>query len=165
MALNTIVLSERARQLLEPLLGEDAELLPAYDADGADLWAVQPWRRVDALDEERSETQRFESSGRIMDVRRWALRAEAVERCGASACRSSPPECWSPARWYRRSLPLGCTGPDSGRYGGRDPALRTVDVFGQPVAGRGGLGRSAQFAAGSLALAVLGTAEWISDHI
>jgi len=74
----TMVLKEKARQVLEPVLGEDAELLSAYDAEGEPLWFVHAWRIVDALDEEASDVQRFQSSGRIMNVRRWSLRAAAV---------------------------------------------------------------------------------------
>lgn len=75
---NTMVLKEKALRVLEPVLGEDAELLSAYDAEGEPLWLVHAWRVVDALDEEASEVRRFKSSGRIMDVRRWSLRAAAV---------------------------------------------------------------------------------------
>jgi hypothetical protein len=75
---NTMVLKEKARQVLESVLGEDAELLQAYDAEGEDLWLVHAWNVVDALDEEGSEVQHFKS-GKIMEVRRWSLRAGAVE--------------------------------------------------------------------------------------
>jgi len=73
----TMVLKEKAR-VLEPVLGKDVELLSAYDAEGEPLWLVHAWRMVDALDESASEVHRFRGSGRIMDVRRWSLRAAAV---------------------------------------------------------------------------------------
>lgn len=73
----TLVLTAKARQVLEKALGDDAELLPAYDTQGQDLWLVHAWRVVDALDEERSDVVRF-TSGKIMTVRRFALRAGAV---------------------------------------------------------------------------------------
>lgn len=79
----TLVLKNHARRVLESALGEDAEWLPGYDSDGKDLWLVHAWRLVDALDEEHSTVDRFKSSGRIMTVRRFALRAEVVKgvRC------------------------------------------------------------------------------------
>jgi hypothetical protein len=75
---NVMVLNENARRIVEPVLGDDVEYLPAYDTDGKNLFLVHPWRLVDALDEERSDVRRFESSGRIMDVRKWIFRAEAL---------------------------------------------------------------------------------------
>lgn len=79
----TIVAKNRARQVLEPVLGEDAEWLPGYDSDGEELWLVHAWRVVDALDEAHSHIERYQSSDRIMSVRKFALRAEAVKgaRC------------------------------------------------------------------------------------
>ena len=79
----TMVLKDRARRVLEPVLGEDAEWLPGYDSNGEDLWLVHAWRVVDALDEEHSDVERFKSSGRIMRVRRYVLHDEAVKgvRC------------------------------------------------------------------------------------
>lgn len=74
----TMVLKDRARRVLEPVLGEDAEWLPGYDSDGGELWLVHPWRIVDALDEEHSDVERFKDSTKIMRVRKYALRAEAL---------------------------------------------------------------------------------------
>jgi hypothetical protein len=82
----TMVLKDQAKRALEPVLGEDAEWLPAYDSEGEDLWLVNAWRVVDALDEEHSDVERFKSSGRIMRVRRYVLRAEALAAAAGVRC-------------------------------------------------------------------------------
>jgi hypothetical protein len=74
----TMALKEPARRILEPVLGDDAEWLPAYDSDGENLWLVHPWRLVDALDEDHSDLVRFQDGVKIMRVNRYALRGEAV---------------------------------------------------------------------------------------
>lgn len=74
---NTMVLKEKAWQVVGPVLGDDAELLPAYGAEGEGLWLVHAWRVVDALDEEGSAVRRFKN-GDVMDVQRWSFRSGSV---------------------------------------------------------------------------------------
>lgn len=63
-----LVLKRRAREVLENALANDAEILPSY-CDGEDLWLVNAWRVVDALDEEQSQIRRFRD-GRVMSISR-----------------------------------------------------------------------------------------------
>ena len=72
-----LVLRRPAREVLGKVLADDAEMLSLYCDEGEDLWLVNAWRVVDALDEELSQVERF-SSGRIMTVHRYAFREEAV---------------------------------------------------------------------------------------
>lgn len=74
---SVLVLRRRAREALGKMLTDDAEMLPLYCDGGEDLWLVNPWRAVDALDEELSQVDRF-SSGRIMTINRYAFREEVV---------------------------------------------------------------------------------------
>ena len=72
-----LVVTRRAMKVLGEVLGFDAEMLPLRH-DGEDLWLVNPWRQVDALDEENSVIDRFPSTGRVMRVRRYAFREDKV---------------------------------------------------------------------------------------
>jgi hypothetical protein len=83
---SVIAVTERARPVLEELLAGDAEFLP-LDCDEEQLWLVHPWRIVDALDEERSELERFTSSDRVMTVTRYVFREAAL---GGVACFKVP---------------------------------------------------------------------------
>ena len=74
---SVLVLKQRAREALGKVLADEAEMLPLYCDEGEELWLVNAWRVVDALDEELSQVERF-SSGRIMTVHRYAFREEAV---------------------------------------------------------------------------------------
>jgi hypothetical protein len=67
--------SARAQEALGGLLREHGELL---ELDGADFSLLNVTSAPDALDEERSEVKRFRSSGRILRVIRYALRAELL---------------------------------------------------------------------------------------
>jgi len=72
------VLSDRARRVVEPLVEKDAELLPVA-CEGRSLWLLNVCTIVDALDLERSEIMRFESSGRIMDIKRHVFYPDRLE--------------------------------------------------------------------------------------
>ena len=72
-----LVVTRRAKEALEKTIGADAEMLPLLN-DEEDLWLVNVWRVVDALDEENSEIKRFPSSGRIMQIMRYAFRVEML---------------------------------------------------------------------------------------
>jgi hypothetical protein len=79
---NVLVVTRRARDVLADALAGDAEVLPLDCDDGQDLWLVNPWRTVDALDVGRSEVRRF-SDGGIMRVDRYVFREDVVDglRC------------------------------------------------------------------------------------
>lgn len=72
-----LVVTDHARSVLEGVVGEDAEFLP-LECYSDRLWLLYPWHLVDAFDEERSEVKRF-TSGRIMEVTRYAFFEKAVE--------------------------------------------------------------------------------------
>ena len=76
LAANVLVLRQPARRLLASILGPAGALLP-LNTEG-DLWIFCPRYVDDALDEDGSDISRFPSSGRIMAVRRYVLRKEAV---------------------------------------------------------------------------------------
>ena len=63
---SVLIVKKRALEVLGPVLGADAEVLP-LDCDEEELWLVNPWRVVDALDEERSTVRRFTDGG-VMGV-------------------------------------------------------------------------------------------------
>jgi hypothetical protein len=73
-----LVVTLRAKEALAEVLGADAEILPLLH-DGEDLWLVNPWRQVDALDEENSEVERFRSSGRVKRIKRYSFREDKVK--------------------------------------------------------------------------------------
>jgi uncharacterized protein DUF1629 len=79
---NVLVVTRRAREVLAEVLAEDAEVLPLDCDGGENLWLVNPWRTVDALDVGRSEVRRF-SDGGIMNIGRYVFREEMVDglRC------------------------------------------------------------------------------------
>ena len=81
MSSGLLVLRARALVALEPLLSDAGELLPLA-CDEVDLWAFNALCVADALDETRSEIVRF-SSGRIMDVERYAFDEAALEETAA----------------------------------------------------------------------------------
>jgi hypothetical protein len=73
-----LVVTRHAKEVLGEVLGDDAEILPLLH-DGDDLWLVNPWRQVDALDEENSEFKRFTSTGRLMRVVRFAFKEDVIK--------------------------------------------------------------------------------------
>jgi len=77
-----LVLTRRAKDVLGDLLAPDCEFLP-LECDEEVLWLVNPVLVAGAFDEQRSEFKRFDSSGRIMKVSRYAFHAEVVDahRC------------------------------------------------------------------------------------
>jgi hypothetical protein len=75
LADHALVLRDRARDALEPILagaGEFLELQSVGDTDR--FWLFNCLTMCDALDEAESDIVRFPSSGRIMTVRRYAFR-------------------------------------------------------------------------------------------
>jgi hypothetical protein len=79
--------SKRAVDSLQETLSENGELLP-LDCEQGRFFAYNVTRLSDALDEDASDVERFETDGRIMEVDRYELRAEAVE--GLSIFKMSP---------------------------------------------------------------------------
>jgi hypothetical protein len=73
---HVLVLTSRAVRVLGEVLLPFGELLPLACAD-AELFVYNPLMVVDALDGERSRVVRF-SSGRVMDIREYVLRSEAI---------------------------------------------------------------------------------------
>ena len=69
--------SQRAKEVIEPLVGEEVEFLPLRTEVGP-YWEMN-LPRISCLDEARAEVKRFPSSGRIMEVVRFAFRWEAME--------------------------------------------------------------------------------------
>lgn len=72
------VLRARAADALRPLLSSYGELLPLA-CDDAELEVLNVTRVVSALDLERSEVVRFQSSGRVMAIESYAFHPEAVQ--------------------------------------------------------------------------------------
>jgi hypothetical protein len=72
-----IMATSRAREVLEPIVGNDAEFLEVTGGREM-MWLVNPWRVVDALDEEKSDLKRFNNSERIMKVTKYVFRPEAL---------------------------------------------------------------------------------------
>jgi hypothetical protein len=79
---HAMVLGRRAVEVLGEVVAPDAELLPLACED-AELWLLNVWRVIDALDLEHSAVVRFPSTGRIMTVKRPVFRAEQLDgiRC------------------------------------------------------------------------------------
>jgi len=73
----TPTFSQRAVDKLLDLLVENGELLPLGLTDER-YFVYNATRQVNALDEDRSELVRF-SSGRIMDIKRYAFRPEQLQ--------------------------------------------------------------------------------------
>ncbi len=74
---HALIFKQSVIAVLGSTLQEYGELLPLA-CSAADLFMFNPTRVVDALDEEASTMMRF-SSGRIMDITRYAFRADVVE--------------------------------------------------------------------------------------
>jgi hypothetical protein len=69
--------SQRAADALLDLLVENGELL-RLTSDAGQFYAYNVTRVVDALDQERSEVKRFQSSGRIMRVVRYEFLPDRI---------------------------------------------------------------------------------------
>ncbi|GEM_PF-1475410 len=69
--------SQRAREVIEPLVGEDVEFL-LLETEVGPYWEMN-LPRLPCLDEARAEVKRFSSSGRIMEVLRYACHWEMIE--------------------------------------------------------------------------------------
>lgn len=69
--------SQRAVDTLLDVLVENGEVLP-LTSEAGNFYAYNVTLVVDALDEERSETKRFQSSGRIMRVIRYEFYPERL---------------------------------------------------------------------------------------
>jgi hypothetical protein len=74
---HALIFKQPAIEALAPMLREHGELLP-LQCNEAQLWIFNPTRIVDALDENLSSVVRF-SSGRIMDIKRYVFRPEALQ--------------------------------------------------------------------------------------
>lgn len=75
---HALILSSGAVDAVGELLRTDGELL-SLACDEAELWVFNPTTVVDALDKDWSELVRFNSSGRIMTVTKYAFQAELVD--------------------------------------------------------------------------------------
>lgn len=71
------VFSERAKNILEPLISDSVEFLPLACKD-VPLYAVNVTRVLDCLDLSMSQFKRF-SDGRIMRVERYVFKRECLE--------------------------------------------------------------------------------------
>jgi hypothetical protein len=76
-AVDVPVLSVRAKQVVEPLLGDKAQWLPLAFEE-REYWLLNLLNLVDALDEERSVIRRLPTNPDAMTVKAYALRPEAV---------------------------------------------------------------------------------------
>jgi hypothetical protein len=91
----------------------DQELLhrPAHQIDGnfSGGAILRPWAIIEVVlgDITEQNADAIVTAANDSLLSGGATAGAAI--CGASACRSSPSSCWSPTRWYRRSLPLDCT--------------------------------------------------------
>jgi hypothetical protein len=74
---HALVMSDRARAVVEPLVERDAEFL-SVACEGRSLWLLNVCTIVDALDMERSKVELFES-GRIMDIEKHVFFAERLQ--------------------------------------------------------------------------------------
>ena len=70
--------SDKAKQLVEGLLGDSVEFLPTISKEGT-FWLVNVTTVLDCVDYEKSEIVRFQSSGRIMDIPRFVFREDVVK--------------------------------------------------------------------------------------
>ncbi len=74
---DAIIATSRAREVLEPVVGNDAEFLEVTGGREI-MWLVNPWRVVDALDEENSDLERFGNSDRIMEVTKYVFHPDVL---------------------------------------------------------------------------------------
>ena len=72
------VMSARARQVLEPILGADAQWLRLVFDEG-EYWLLNLLRVVDAVDPTMAAVRRF-PDGRVADIEEYAFVAEVVAR-------------------------------------------------------------------------------------
>ena len=72
------VFSEKAKQLVEGILGDTVEFLPTISTEG-EFWLVNVTTVLDCVDYEKSEIIRFKSSGRIMDIKKFVFFEEKVK--------------------------------------------------------------------------------------
>ncbi len=72
-----LVMRNEAIVALREILEANGELLPLQTNNGSVLFAFNA-RKIDALDEEASDLERFPSSGRIMEIRRHAFTESAI---------------------------------------------------------------------------------------
>jgi len=68
--------SQRAKEVIEPLVGEEVEFLPLRTEVGP-YWEMN-LPRISCLDDARAEVKRF-SSGRIMRVLRYAIQWQKIQ--------------------------------------------------------------------------------------
>lgn len=70
--------SDKAKQLVEGLLGDTVEFLPTISKEGT-FWLVNVTTVLNCVDYEKSEIVRFPFSERIMDIPRFVFREEVVK--------------------------------------------------------------------------------------
>jgi hypothetical protein len=88
-AVDAPVLSSRAKQVVEPLLGDRAQWLPlAFDEQ--EYWLLNLLNIVDALDEERSVITRLPTNPNAITIDAYALRPEAVAQEWMFKIRKAP---------------------------------------------------------------------------
>ena len=72
------VMSQRAWDTLRPLIGDCCEALPVIHPSGKPYYIIHVMETIDALDEERSELERY-PDGRVAVVDRYALKYDLLE--------------------------------------------------------------------------------------
>lgn len=104
----TPVFSHRAVNSLLDLLVENGELLP-LELNGTTFFAYNVTRRVDALDEKRSEIVRF-GSGRVMRVSRYEFYPEKVRGLSIFKLKQLRPDVFVTDVFVKRVLDAGLAG-------------------------------------------------------
>ena len=78
LASHVVALTARAWGVLRPKVGEAVQALP-LDVQGDEYQALNVLDVLDCLDPELAELRTVEPSGRVVGVRRWALREDVVQ--------------------------------------------------------------------------------------
>jgi hypothetical protein len=73
----SLVVNRRARSVLEPVLGDDAEYLDLV-VEREEMWLVNAWQVVDALDEEKSVLKRFPNRTKVMEIVKYSFIPERL---------------------------------------------------------------------------------------
>jgi hypothetical protein len=76
---HALVLGEAAVKALGQMVQTCAEILPLEVVNGPSAWVLNILKVMDALDEEKSEVQRFQSSNRIMRIVRHSFKADVIK--------------------------------------------------------------------------------------
>lgn len=73
------VVSQRAWDTVEPLIGDCCEALPIIHPSGKPFYIVHVMRTIDCLDAERAESSRSELAGRINRIYTYAFKPGLLE--------------------------------------------------------------------------------------